>query len=172
MKIVAGLSVPEVGDVVTVEQDGYTTQGVVEAWYPHDQKAKVVFNGNPKHWLLVAVTLLGQGSVHERHRTDDMETARAAADMSPEALAAGQRKVLFALADAGPNGLIDHEHERINGLIPTSAGKRRLELRRMGYVESTGRRRPTGTGNAEAEVWCLTKAGYDTVTSMRRRGVA
>jgi hypothetical protein len=172
VKIIAGLSTPEKGDVVTIEQDGITSTGVVEAWYPNDQKAKVVFNNNPNHWLTVAVTLLGQGPVHERHRVDDMDTARAAADMSPESLAEGQRKVLFALADAGSNGLIDHEHQRLNGLIPTSAGKRRLELRRMGLVESTGRRRPTGTGNAEAEVWCLTQTGYDTVTSMRRRGVA
>lgn len=172
MKIIAGMSVPEVGDVVTVEQDGYTTSGVVAGWYPNEQKAKVVFHNNPNHWLMVAVTLLGQGSVHERHRTNDMDTAREAADMSPESLAAGQRKVLFALADAGANGLIDHEHERINGLIPTSAGKRRLELRRKGLVEATGRRRLTGTGNAEAEVWCITKAGYELVNSMRRRGVA
>lgn len=172
MKIVAGLSVPEPGDVVTVEQDGIYTTGVVEAWYPNDQKAKVVFHNNPDHWWIVAVTLLGQGPTHERHRVDDMDTARAAADMTPEALATGQRKVLFALAEAGPGGLIDHEHQRLNGLIPTSAGKRRLELRRMGLVESAGRRRPTGTGNAEAEVWCLTRAGHDTVASMRRRGVA
>jgi hypothetical protein len=172
VRIVAGLSVPEPGDVVTVEQDGIPGTGVVAAWYPNDQKAKVVFNDNPDHWLVIPVTMLGQGPVHERHRADDMATARAAADMSPEALAEGQRKVLFALADAGSNGLIDHEHRRINGLIPTSAGKRRLELRRMGLVEATGRRRPTGTGNGEAEVWRLTPAGYDTVTSMRRRGVA
>jgi hypothetical protein len=172
VRIVAGLSVPEVGDVVTVEQDGYSTTGVVAGWYPNQQQAKVVFNNNPNHWLMVQVTLLGQGSVHERHRVDDMETARAAADISPEALAEGQRRVLFALADAGPNGLIDHEHERINGLIPTSARKRRLELRRKGLVESAGRRRPTGTGSAVAEVWCLTQAGYETVQSMRRRGVA
>lgn len=172
MKIVAGLSVPEPGDVVTVEQDGYTLSGVVAAWYPQRQQAKVVFNNNPDTWWMIDVTLLGQGAVHERHRVDDMDTARAAADMSPEALATGQRLVLFALADAGPNGLIDHEHHRINGLIPTSAGKRRLELRRMGLVEATGRRRPTGTGTGEAEVWALTPAGYDTVTSMRRRGVA
>jgi hypothetical protein len=172
VRIVAGLSVPEPGDVVTVEQDGYTLSGVAAAWYPDRQQAKVVFNNNPDTWWMIDVTLLGQGELHERHRADDMETARAAADMSPEALAEGQRKVLFALADAGPNGLIDHEHRRINGLIPTSAGKRRLELRRMGLVEATGRRRPTGTGNGEAEVWRLTPAGYDTVTSMRRRGVA
>lgn len=172
MRIVAGLSVPEVGDTVTVEQDGYTTTGVVAAWYPNTQQAKVVFNGNPQHWLMVAVSLLGQGPVHERHRGNDMETARAAADMSPEALADGQRKVLFALADAGPNGLIDHEHQRVNGLIPTSAGKRRLELRRMGLVQPTGRRRRTGTGNGEAEVWCITQAGLATVAAMRRRGVA
>jgi hypothetical protein len=172
VKVIAGLTVPEPGDEVTIEQDGVLTRGTVASFDQARQQARVFFGGNPDHWMSVAVSLLGQGPLHERHRTKDMETARAAADMSPESLAAGQRKVLYALADAGRAGLIDHEHERMNGLIPTSAGKRRLELRRMGLVESTGRRRATGTGNAEAEVWALTPAGYQMVQSMRRRGVA
>lgn len=173
MRIVAGLSVPEVGDVVTIEHDGYTTSGVVAAWYPNNQTAKVVFDNNPNKWLVVAVAFLGQGSqVQERHRSNDMDTARAAADMSPEALTEGQRLVLFALEAAGARGLIDHEHQRINGLIATSAGKRRLELKRQGLVEPTGQRRQTDTVRGEAAVWRLTVAGREVAASMRRRGVA
>lgn len=170
MRIVAGLSVPEPGDQVVITHDGIDTPATVTAWHPTQQKADVTFPSGAT--LRVAATLLGQGPTHHRHRNNDIDTARNAADITPEALAEGQRKVLYALADAGPNGLIDHEHERINGLIPTSAGKRRLELRRKGLVEPTGRRRRTGTGNAEAEVWRLTVDGYRLTTSMRQRGVA
>jgi hypothetical protein len=77
--------------------------------------------------------------------------------------------VFLALAGAGSRGLIDHDHQRLNGLIPTSAGKRRLELMQAGLVVDSGHRRATDTGTA-AIVWVLTDAGRQVARSMR--GVA
>jgi hypothetical protein len=92
------------------------------------------------------------------------DTARAAGQRVN--LSEGQRKVLLALAGAGSRGLIDHDHERLNGLIPTSAGKRRQELMNVGLVIDSGQRRATSTGTA-AIVWVLSDAGRQVAKSMR-----
>lgn len=85
-----------------------------------------------------------------RHRTGDPDTARMAAHAAAERLTEHQWAVLAALVDAGRAGLIDHEHEARNGLIQTSAGKRRKELERLGLVEPTGQRRHTPTKHLAA----------------------
>lgn len=112
--------------------------------------------------LTVASSLLG--GAPNVSRSNDRDTARAAGQAVN--LTEGQRKVLLALAGAGSRGLIDHDHERLCGLIPTSAGKRRLELMQAGLVVDSGQRRATATGTA-AIVWCLSDAGRQVAKSMR-----
>jgi hypothetical protein len=112
--------------------------------------------------LTVDASLLGGTPV--THRANDRDTARAAGDAAN--LTEGQRKVLLALAGAGSRGLLDHDHERLNGLIPTSAGKRRLELMQHGLVVDSGHRRATSTGTA-AIVWVLSEYGLSVVRTMR-----
>ena len=112
--------------------------------------------------LTVAASLLGNPP--SVSRTNDRDTARIAGQRAN--LTDGQTKVLKALAGAGSRGLLDHDHERLCGLIPTSAGKRRLELMQMGLVVDSGHRRATSTGTA-AIVWVLTDAGRQVARSMR-----
>lgn len=92
-------------------------------------------------------------------RNSDPDTSRdAAAKQTPGRRARGQWLVLDALARRGP--LTDFEHEAINGLIQTSAGKRRVELQRKGLVERTEARRATPSGST-AIVWRITRAGLE-----------
>ena len=112
--------------------------------------------------LSVQASLLGD--LPHTYRTNDRDTARQAGERVN--FTEGQRKVFLALAGAGSRGLIDHDHERLNGLIPTSAGKRRLELTQLGLVEDSGHRRATSTGTA-AIVWVLTDAGRQVARTMR-----
>ena len=79
--------------------------------------------------------------------------------------------VLTALAAAGDRGMIDHDHEAVNGLKQDTAGKRRGELVADGLVVDSGQRRKTPRG-AKAIVWVLTPAGYATHRSLQRKGVA
>lgn len=112
--------------------------------------------------LTVEASLLGE--LPHLSRTNDRDTARAAGERVN--LTEGQRKVFLALAGAGSRGLLDHDHQRLCDLIPTSAGKRRLELMQMGLVEDSGHRRATDTGTA-AIVWVLTEAGRQVARTMR-----
>jgi hypothetical protein len=95
-------------------------------------------------------------------RTTDPATAHMAwSTVNEHGLSAGQLKVLVALRDAGERGLIDHDHEQINGLEQDSAGKRRGELVKKGLVRARSecpsrRDSPRGT---PAQVWQITHAG-------------
>lgn len=92
-------------------------------------------------------------------RNSDPDTSHAAAaSQTPARRKRGQRLVLAALAEHGP--LTDFEHEAINGLQQTSAGKRRLELLRRGLVEYAGARRESPTGSP-ARVWRITAEGRE-----------
>ena len=71
---------------------------------------------------------------------------------------AAQFAVLDALVTAGENGLIDDDYQELIGLIPTSAGKRRVEIERRGLAAKHGTTRPTRTG-AYATVYIATRAG-------------
>lgn len=107
--------------------------------------------------------------VHHQHRTNDRPTAVAAA--TNIRAGSGKLKVLIALHAAGERGLMDWEHEEVNGLIPTSAGKRRLDLLKEGWVRDSGRRGKTPR-DADAEIWQLTDAGYTYVASLQQQGAA
>ena len=96
-------------------------------------------------------------------RADDRATARRAWEqINVHGLSDSQTKVLVALAAAGEYGMLDHDHEPVNGIKQDSAGKRRIELVRKGLVaEKTGplsiRTTPRGS---HAQVWVATTAGH------------
>ncbi len=131
-------------------------------------------DGSPHDvWIWVDPMYLDQGLLETspRHRVTDPDTARAAADSAGERLTEHQLLVLEALAHAGRAGLIDHEHEARNGLIPTSAGKRRKELERLGLCEPTDQKRPTSR-SALAIVHRVTARGLAVWQSHQQKGAA
>jgi hypothetical protein len=69
-----------------------------------------------------------------------------------------RRKALAALVAAGDDGLTDFELAARLSRQQTSSGKRRGELRDLGLVADTGRRRPAPSGSA-AIVWAITPLG-------------
>lgn len=95
-------------------------------------------------------------------RATDPESARLAWQRQNDyGLTENQVKVLAALVEAGDRGMVDHDHQAVNGLGQDTAGKRRLELARKGLVEAkTGdqSRRLTPRGSW-AQVWVATIAG-------------
>lgn len=106
------------------------------------------------------------------HRVGDLETAvNAGRALSDDRLRDLQVMVLSALAAAGAHGMTDDEHENVNGLRADSAGKRRLELCRLGMVTSTTDRRPTRRG-AFAAVWRITKTGEQALVRARAQVTA
>jgi hypothetical protein len=147
------------GELRSLTHDGVTDWVTVQSLGDGD-RVHVQFRSGCK--LTVAGSLLG--GTPNVSRSNDRDTARAAGERTN--LTEGQRKVLIALAGAGSRGLIDHDHERLCGLIPTSAGKRRLELMQAGLVIDSGQRRATSTGTA-AIVWTLSDAGRQVAKSMR-----
>lgn len=74
--------------------------------------------------------------VHGHYRYTDPETSKLAAVAQIGRKHDAHSKVLRALLDAFGDGLTDHELAAAVGLIQTSAGKRRGELRDAGYVGS------------------------------------
>ena len=146
------------GEVRPLTHDGLTDWVTIMSTY--GDKAHVQFRSGSR--LTVDTSLLGNPP--SVSRANDRDTARIAGKRAN--LTDGQTKVLKALAGAGSRGLLDHDHHRLNGLIPTSAGKRRLELMQMGLVIDSGHRRATSTGTA-AIVWILSEAGRQVAKSMR-----
>jgi len=146
------------GEVRPLTHDGLTDWVMIMS--THGDKAHVQFRSGSR--LTVDTSLLGNPP--SVSRANDRDTARIAGERAN--LTDGQTKVLKALAGAGSRGLLDHDHHRLNGLIPTSAGKRRLELMQMGLVIDSGHRRATSTGTA-AIVWVLSEAGREVAKSMR-----
>ena len=147
------------GEVRPLTIDGVTDWVTVMSLGQGD-RVHVQFRSGSR--LSVESSLLGE--LPHLSRSNDRDTARTAGERVN--LTEGQRKVFLALAGAGSRGLIDHDHQRLNGLIPTSAGKRRLELMQAGLVVDSGHRRATDTGTA-AIVWVLTDAGRQVARSMR-----
>ena len=82
-------------------------------------------------------------------RNTDPDTSHMAA--APDR-ASDRIRVLEALKDAADNGLTDFELGVIVGRQQTSAGKRRGELRDLGFVYDSGLRRPAPSGSL-AIVW-------------------
>jgi hypothetical protein len=108
-----------------------------------------------------ARTVVGPGV-----RNRDPDTSRAAAQRNLSGRHTDRRKALACLADAGEHGLTDFELAARMGRQQTSCGKRRGELRDLGLVEDTGRRRPAPSGSA-AIVWAITPHGRRVLAEAR-----
>jgi hypothetical protein len=171
VRVVAGVHVPEVGDQVTLATDGgYVDTVTIRSVLDGGRRADIEF---PSGSLLrVPMTVLGAVPVTHQYRTTDPDTSREAAESQTAGLTHNQIVVLTALARAGSHGMIDHDHEPINGLDQDTAGKRRGELRdHHGAVTDSGRRRKTPRGR-NAVVWVITPLGQRLLTDLHRRGVA
>jgi hypothetical protein len=88
------------------------------------------------------------------HRNTDPDTSREAAARQRVT----DRRLALNLHRQHPDGLTDFELADLMGRQQTSAGKRRGELRDLGYVEDSGQRRPAPSG-AKAIVWRITEQG-------------
>jgi hypothetical protein len=90
-------------------------------------------------------------------RPSDPETARMAADaQTPARLSRGRRAVLMALYRY--EALSDFDYQGINGMIQTSAGKRRHELMLAGLVEEAPMRGLSPSGS-QVQCYRLTHEG-------------
>ncbi len=93
---------------------------------------------------------------HARN-TDPLTSVEAAESVDDIARRNAHAAIMRALFEHGPQ--TDWQLGRRLGLIATSAGKRRGELRDMGLVADSGHRGPTETGPKRAIRWALTDAG-------------
>lgn len=118
-------------------------------WVPCDA------NGAP----LGKIANVGHTTRHSDGPTS-IAAARIAAAANSDHLRDTQRRVLLAIAATGTEGLTDHDHDRIHGMIQTTAGKRRLELETAGLVEYAGLTRLNGRG-VHVKVWRCTPAGLE-----------
>lgn len=172
MKLVAGVETIEPGDpavVVHGDHGEFASKVTVVAIVAGGRTAEVRNEWGatyrcPVSWLSI---------VDPRHlaRRTDPATSHIAARAQLDRLTSGQHKVLAALASAGDHGMIDHDHQAVNGLIQTSAGKRRGELTKAGLVIDTGRTRLSPVGSPAA-VWKITPAGIAYLELLARRGGA
>jgi hypothetical protein len=98
-------------------------------------------------------------------RATDPDTSYQAAVRNLSGRHTDRRKALAALVAAGDAGLTDFELASRMGRQQTSAGKRRGELRDLGLVEDTKRRRAAPSGSA-AIVWAVTPLGRRAAQSL------
>lgn len=90
-------------------------------------------------------------------RATDPDTSREAAAVN-KPRAATHRTLALQVLRAHPGGLTDFELAALTGLAQTSVGKRRGELRDVGFVADSGKRRPSPSGSP-AIVWQVTEYG-------------
>lgn len=169
MRVVSGVSIPQAGDRAVLEHDGRADLVTIRAVLDGGRKADIEFASGAQ--LRVQMHMLGTAPALHGARTTDPDTAHAAAATATEGMTHNQIAVLTALAHAADRGMIDHEHEAINGLKQDTAGKRRGELVADGLVADSGQRRKTPRGS-KAIVWILTPAGHATYRTLQRKGVA
>jgi hypothetical protein len=171
VRVLAGVHVPEVGDQVTLATDGgFVDTVTIRAVLDGGRKADIEFASGST--LRVPMTVLGTVPTVHQYRAADPDTSREAAESQADGLTHNQIVVLTAIARAGSTGMIDHEHEPINGLDQDTAGKRRGELRDLyAAVTDSGRRRKTPRGR-NAVVWVITPIGQRLLTDLQRRGAA
>jgi hypothetical protein len=173
VRVLAGVHVPEVGDEVTLATDGgYVDTVTIRAVLDGGRKADIEFASGSTLRVPMTMTVLGTVPTVHQYRGTDPDTSREAAESQADGLTHNQIVVLTAIARAGSTGMIDHEHEPINGLDQDTAGKRRGELRDLyGAVTDSGRRRKTPRGR-KAIVWVITPIGQRLLTDLQRRGAA
>lgn len=86
-------------------------------------------------------------------------TAKEAARMAYPRSGTQRMRVLDLVAHRGQAGATDEEMQVRLGLGHNSQTPRRRELVLGGWIEDSGRTRPTGSTGAQATVWVLTEAG-------------
>lgn len=169
VRVVGGVQIPQPGDRVVLEHEGRADVVTIRAVLDGGRKADIQFDSGSQ--LRVPMSLLGPTPAHHRARATDPDTSLFAAATATDGMTHTQIAVLNALAAAGDRGMIDHDHEPVNGLKQDTAGKRRGELADRGLVADSGTRRKTPRGS-KAIVWVLTPAGRATHRSLQRKGVA
>jgi hypothetical protein len=92
--------------------------------------------------------------VHAEDPLTAWEASVAAALRAPSV----RQRVLFALVDCGEHGATDWELSEELHILRTTAGKRRVELQRLGLCKRTEQRRLTGTAST-AVVHRITEEG-------------
>lgn len=90
-------------------------------------------------------------------RNSDPDTSHRAAQRAAIFRNNDQWRVLIAHAEH-PYGITDFELESLTDIRQTSGGKRRGELRDLGYIADSGKRRPAPSGSP-AIVWKITSEG-------------
>lgn len=90
--------------------------------------------------------------------SDAPETEREAAKLAFPRTGSDRLRVLVLLLDRGDRGATDEEIAEELGLRLYTAAPRRNELKRDGWVEASGDKRPTTTGTP-ATVWVVTARG-------------
>jgi hypothetical protein len=101
--------------------------------------------------------LIDHGLFSPTSRMADPDTAREAGNRNPSLRANDRRAALLAHAKH-QIGLTDFELADIMGRQQTSAGKRRGELRDLGFIEDSGLRRDAPSGSPSI-VWRITALG-------------
>ena len=101
-------------------------------------------------------------------KSDPLPAKIAAARQTPKRLARGRWLVLDDLEHHGPS--TDHEIAARTGMVLSSAGKRRGDLVRLGWIAATHDHRlsPTGT---PATVWTITADGHLNWSTIAARGL-
>jgi hypothetical protein len=97
--------------------------------------------------------------------TDPATSHEAAARMEP--LARFDRRLVLIAHASKPAGLTDFELAALMQRQQTSVGKRRGELRDVGYIEATDIRRRSPSGST-AIVWRITEAGMKAATKQEK----
>lgn len=162
--------VPKVGETLALTIDGITDEVTVRSVCDGGRRVDIEFKSGAQ--LRVPVVTLSEVPVHHRHRANDMDTAvSAAAAISTDGMTFAKIAVLKALAAAGEHGMIDHDHQPVNGLGQDTAGKRRGELVDDGLVVDSGIRRRTPRGR-NAAVWVITPEGLAVLRALQARGAA
>lgn len=132
----------------------YPTRQAAEA--AADTRSRVQPLPGTSSWLVIAD---GDTIPHAwTARASDPDTSHAATPTS-ERVRADQALVLET-HEMHRGGLTDFELGDLVDRQPTSAGKRRCELRDVGLIEDSGKRRNTPSG-ATAIVWRITDAGIE-----------
>jgi hypothetical protein len=112
--------------------------------------------------LFATMNLQGRTILTPVCRTSDPATSRAAGSIPRN----GDRaEALREHAKARCYGLTDFELGDRMQRQQTSAGKRRLELQRMGLIEATDETRAAPSGS-QSTVWRITHAGLDAARNL------
>lgn len=87
-------------------------------------------------------------------RNDHPDTAKLAALRAAPRTGTARRRVLMTIANCGADGATDEEIQHSLGMNPSTQRPRRVELVQGGWIEDSGKRRRTLSGD-QAIVWVI-----------------